>query len=452
MKNWNQLFIRQGFIVKEIDINCFDCKKETEENLTFLKESLEKLEVSFSITNGILTIHSDSVKELEWLNVVDYKGRGLGGNLWFRSENEEPKIRELDTYISGIIRQLNRLGLFTEGSCDGHGQRFASVHFKRGLAMEKVEKLFHILAGKKVRIHNQRAVFTFDRAELLDVAENMQVIKKEWLDENVDYIKKQLFFYQLEQLLSIDGVSGNEESVRQYVFENLSPFVDHITVDQSGNILALKKYRNGNGPTILLNAHLDTVEPFEIGRTIIKNDNIWSSSKGILGADDRAGVAVLLEAAKSLFHSTFNGTVKYIFTVKEEIGLVGASEVNDYFLWDVDTAIVADRRGKGDIVTSCAGFIPFCDEAYGQWIENVSKEKGLSQWKCTSGGLSDTRIWAEHGIQSVNLSVGYNHEHTEEEYLDINACYQTVQLLHAYFEKSLELCRFLKVMNRERVS
>ena len=81
---------------------------------------------------------------------------------------------------------------------------------------------------------------------------------------------------QLEQLLSIDGESGNEESIREYVLESLSPFVDHITVDQSGNILAQKKYRSGNGPTILLNAHLDTVESFEPARAIIKDNTIWS--------------------------------------------------------------------------------------------------------------------------------------------------------------------------------
>ncbi|WP_143521129.1 M28 family peptidase, partial [Pseudomonas sp. 2995-1] len=77
-------------------------------------------------------------------------------------------------------------------------------------------------------------------------------------------------------------------------------------VDHAGNILAQKTYRNGSGPTILLNAHMDTVEAFVDGREIIKDGNLWSSSDGILGADDRAGVAVVLEMAKRLESSTFN--------------------------------------------------------------------------------------------------------------------------------------------------
>jgi hemerythrin-like domain-containing protein len=143
-------------------------------------------------------------------------------------------------------------------------------------------------------------------------------------------------------------------------------------------------------------------------RKIVKNGSIWSSSKGILGADDRAGVAVLLEIAKWLETSDFNGTIKFVFTIGEECGLIGARELDEYFLWGVDAAIVVDRRGTGDIVTSYGTIQPFCDIQYGQFFEKVAKDAGLTGWKCTSGGSSDTRIWAERGIQSVNLSVGYS--------------------------------------------
>jgi tripeptide aminopeptidase len=38
MKNWNRLFIRQGFMVQEESPNVFNCWKETEENTAFLLE------------------------------------------------------------------------------------------------------------------------------------------------------------------------------------------------------------------------------------------------------------------------------------------------------------------------------------------------------------------------------------------------------------------------------
>jgi tripeptide aminopeptidase len=126
--------------------------------------------------------------------------------------------------------------------------------------------------------------------------------------------------------------------------------------------------------------------------------------------------------------------------------------VDDYFLWGTDAAIVVDRRGKGDIVTSCGGYLPFCDKAYGRFIEEVAKVNGLDEWTCTQGGSSDTRIWAEHGIQSVNLSVGYNYEHTDAESLDIHACYETVQLIQGIFEKGPQLRQVLNKIKRDRLT
>jgi putative aminopeptidase FrvX len=269
---------------------------------------------------------------------------------------------------------------------------------------------------------------------------------------NEDYLNEEIFYLLLEKLLSIPGVSGRESRIREFVQKQLAPSVDFMTIDRNGNLLAEKTYGSGHGPTILLSAHLDIVHELEQDRLILKENGIWSSSNGILGADDRAGVAVLLIIAQHLFHSTFSGKVKFIFTVQEEVGLVGADQVDDYFLWDTDSAIVVDRRGTGDIVTSCGGYFPFCDKQYGQFFENLAKEKGFFGWRCTPGGSSDTGIWALHGIQSVNLSVGYQHEHTKNESLDVKACFQTALLLIAFFEHAPELTKVLNEIRGEKVS
>ncbi|WNS73657.1 M20/M25/M40 family metallo-hydrolase [Bacillus sp. DTU_2020_1000418_1_SI_GHA_SEK_038] len=442
MKNWNQLFIRQGFNLKEMGENQFDCSKESEVNLKFLRECLLKLDVEFTLVRNVLTIGTGPVIESDWLRAVDFQDRGHFGD-WFTPESEAPKIHELDTYLSGLVRQFNRLGLYTIGSCDGHGNRNPYLLFRPGVDMEKVEMIFRAISTRRYRIRNRNVTFLCNRYDLLDIAEGIQKIEKEWLNHNEEFMRKQLFFHELERVLSINGESGNEGEIRDYVVQVLTPFVDHIAVDQSGNILAQKKYGSGNGPCILLNAHLDTYESFVPGRKIVKDNGVWSSSEGILGADDRAGVAIILQMARNLQQSHFRGTVKFIFTVKEEVGLVGASQVHEYFLWDVDAALVLDRRGSGDIVVSCGRHERFCDQNYGNFIEETAMEAGLTGWKCTAGGSSDTRIWASHGIQCVNLSVGYAHEHTSSETLDIESCYGTVLLVDRYFERYRELIRVL---------
>ncbi|MBM7620032.1 hypothetical protein JOC95_001884 [Bacillus tianshenii] len=444
MKRWNQLFIRQGFIVEEKGLNSFSCFQETEENLAFLMESLEKLAVVFTYEIGMLDVLSPVVSEDEWLRVMDFEFRGRGEGLWFRPGQEEPKIKELDTYISGVVRHLNRLGLHTKGCCDGHERRLPSISFADWVDMEQVVKVLQAAGANRIHIRENRITIGTPRIQLLDVTEKLAKIRPHWMNENFEFITKQFFLQQLEECLSIQGESGNEDTIRQYVVEKMTPLVDHITVDSKGNILAQKNCGNAQGPVLLFNAHLDTVEEISAARTIMKSGAVWSSSEGILGADDRAGVTILLELAQRLDSIKFNGKVKFIFTVEEEIGLVGARKVDEYFLWDVEAAFVVDRRNNGDIVTSCGGYEAFCHQRFGEFVEDVALSNGLDGWKCTRGGSSDTRIWASHGIQSVNLSVGYQNEHTDDEILDTDACYNTLQLLVGVVNNARELRRVVR--------
>lgn len=456
MKNWNQLFIRHGWLLNEKEENVFDLRNETEINKQFLLESLNQAHLSYDFDEKTLVMHSEPLQEEEWISILDFEYRGRGEDLWFSSEKEEPKIRELDTYICGIVRQLNRLGFHTNGSCDGHGRNSASVSIvKKGKSMKQLMQLLLALGMKRVyyreRSRSYAQSFPLKRAELLDLVEKISMVQEEWLDKGFKYIKEQLFYVQLEELLYIPGESSNEGRIRDVVQEKLTPFIDFITVDHHGNLLAEKTYKTGHGPTILVSAHLDTVEEIVANRHIVKENGVWSSSEGILGADDRAGVAVLLNIAETMFQSTsFSGKIKFIFTVEEEIGLIGAKKVDDYFLWGTDAAIVVDRRGKGDIVTSCGGYIPFCDKTYGEFMEQVARDAGLSGWKCTPGGSSDTKIWAQHGIQNGNLSTGYNYEHTDEECLDVLACYSTVQLIQAFVGRGQDLRRLLFEMKNKK--
>ncbi|MGG4169238.1 M20/M25/M40 family metallo-hydrolase [Rossellomorea vietnamensis] len=451
-KTWNQLFVRQGWSLDKVEGNIFDCSRETEANVEFLIKSLDVAGVDYTFNNGMLMLVNEAVPEEKCLKAVDYKERGHGEGLWFRPGIEQPKVAELDTYISGIVRQLNRLGFHTKGSCDGHERRPAHVMVTKERNLDELMTLLLALGIKKIYSREQKnsnhITFHLKRNHLLDLAEKLSLVKTDWVSKGEAFIKEKMFQHQLEELLMIPGASGNEGKVRDYVVEKLMPLVDHLTIDRTGNILAEKTYKTGHGPVILLNAHLDTVYEIEQDREIIKG-KFWSSSKGILGADDRAGVAVLLHIAEVLhLSSPFNGKVKFIFTVEEECGLVGANNVDDYFLWNTDAAIVVDRRGTGDIVTSCGGHIPFCHPLYGSFFEEVAISEGLIGWQITTGGNSDTRIWAMHGIESVNLSAGYFNEHTDEECLDVEGCYRTAILIEGVFKRNREMKGVLRELNR----
>ncbi|MFX0550041.1 M42 family metallopeptidase [Hathewaya histolytica] len=60
----------------------------------------------------------------------------------------------------------------------------------------------------------------------------------------------------LEKLCNAHGPVGYEGEVRNIIKEEIMPYVDEIKVDTMGNILVHKK---GNGPKVLLDAHMDEV-------------------------------------------------------------------------------------------------------------------------------------------------------------------------------------------------
>jgi YD repeat-containing protein len=102
----------------------------------------------------------------------------------------------------------------------------------------------------------------------------------------------------LLELLNIQGESGNEGKVARYVRQQLDILMFVVHQDDYGNILAEKRF--AEGPVILLSAHMDTVLPFSPHRQVIWEGVTLRSSAGILGADDRAGIAIILEAIRLL--------------------------------------------------------------------------------------------------------------------------------------------------------
>lgn len=60
----------------------------------------------------------------------------------------------------------------------------------------------------------------------------------------------------LEKLMEAYGISGSEEQVRAIIKKEIKPYVDDITVDNSGNLIAHQK---GVKPTVMVAAHMDEI-------------------------------------------------------------------------------------------------------------------------------------------------------------------------------------------------
>ncbi len=83
------------------------------------------------------------------------------------------------------------------------------------------------------------------------------------------------------------------------------------------------------GVPIFLSAHFDTVEPNPNVKIVIENGVIKTDGNSILGADDKAGLAAILETVHVLMENKIShGYIQLLLSVSEEIGLRGAANMN----------------------------------------------------------------------------------------------------------------------------
>lgn len=122
------------------------------------------------------------------------------------------------------------------------------------------------------------------------------------------------------------------------------------TGGDSGNIIA-RLPGNTPAPALLLSAHMDTVPPGKGVTAILRDGTFTSGGNTILGADDKSAIAVILETLKVLKEDRLrHGPLELVFTVCEEIGLLGAKHLDIAGL-DAKYGYVLDATDIEGIVT-----------------------------------------------------------------------------------------------------
>ena len=340
----------------------------------------------------------------------------------------------VDIPMLAVVRHFNRLGLVTISSCAGHKDensrrnKYAYIEFKSPtsglLASELVAGL-----GYMSNLQNIGTIqIQGDHSSLFELGLELSKIPGTDSLRNQLLEKREIF---LEELLMIPGKTGSEAKVQAYLLNIIPGLMGEVRQDDTGNILVTRRF--GFGPTIMLSAHMDIKDELPEESYLIKDGKIWRRNLGILGADDRAGVAIILNICKVLSSFNFRGQIKIVFTVSEEDGQYGAEKIDPAFYSDVDFAISLDRKNGADIISHSTTQL-YCDEEYGKVFEDASHDlwNGNYPFKTTKGGISDLRVWSQAGVPSVNLSIGYYNEHTPQEYLNLEEWHRTHDLvLHA---------------------
>ena len=135
------------------------------------------------------------------------------------------------------------------------------------------------------------------------------------------------------ELAAVPSPPGDERAVADRVGAYMSDLGLDVSEDaagaqigsNAGNLYARVEATDGGTPLFLC-AHLDTVPP-EAGIEPVVEDGVVRNAAGtILGADNKAAVAVMLEATRRILSENRpHGGLELLFTPMEEVGLYGAA-------------------------------------------------------------------------------------------------------------------------------
>jgi hypothetical protein len=200
-----------------------------------------------------------------------------------------------------------------------------------------------------------------------------------------------------------------------WLFVNLPAELKSFTsVDGAGNLHVDNRVK---GSKTLFIAHVDTVHRDTGPNKIKKTQTHWHADGAPLGADDGAGVAMLMH----LIHSGVAGY--YIFSQGEECGGIGAKFIeanNKDLLKQFNRAIAFDRRGI-DSVISHQGMGRCASDSFCQTLASALNEHNdnLMYSPDDTGVYTDTAEFTDIIPECTNISVGYYNEHGDRENLDI---------------------------------
>ena len=209
-------------------------------------------------------------------------------------------------------------------------------------------------------------------------------------------INTQRLAKRFKALVEIDSLSREEKDVALEVEKILTAMGATVCYDAAkekvdGNCsnLVAKFKGNVDAEPIFLSGHMDTVGPGK-GIKVQFEDGIFKSDgTTILGSDDKSAIAIILEVMDVIFENNIDHPpVEIIFTVCEEIGLLGAKYF-DYSLMDSKFGYILDSTDTQGIVTKAPAANKITIKVYGKAAHaGAAPENGLNAILVASKAIS----------------------------------------------------------------
>ena len=198
-------------------------------------------------------------------------------------------------------------------------------------------------------------------------------------------------------LAEIDSVSKEEGEISLEIEKILKGLGAKTFFDNAGDKIGsgtgnlLAKFKGTvSAPPLMLNAHMDTVEPGRGIKPVFTDGIFTSAGDTILGGDDKSAIAIIFEVIRVLKENSISySPLEIVFTVCEEVGLLGAKNL-DFSLISAEYGYSLDSAETEGLVTNAPAanrlkFVIYGKDAHA----GASPEKGINAIWLASRAIAD---------------------------------------------------------------
>lgn len=216
------------------------------------------------------------------------------------------------------------------------------------------------------------------------------------------------------ELVKIDSESGEEGKFHDFLIKRFSELGLSVLEDDSmkhtklgGNNLLFTLKGTAEGESVFFSAHTDTVKPGIGIVPVVDGDFIRSEGDTILAADDKAGIAIMIELIEQIQETNMDHTtLEFILTPGEEIGLIGAAA------FDINTlksqyGYVLDNGGPAGSLTMGSPTLAIIEMSVtGKPAHaGLEPEKGISAITVASKAIAQMKLGRVNDKTTANIGV-----------------------------------------------
>lgn len=208
---------------------------------------------------------------------------------------------------------------------------------------------------------------------------------------------------QFMEMVQIDSESGEEAEYIDYLLKEFEKLGAHAVKDGYGNLIAKLPAKGCEGKApVLLSCHADTVKPGKGIEPVLEGGVIRSKGNTILGADDKAGIAEMLEALRT---AGVHPPVEVAVSRQEEVGLHGVKNL-DYSLLSAKRGFLLDNDTLDTIVIGGPSYFAIDVDIKGRAAHaGMEPEKGINAILAASKAIAALKLGRLDHETTANVGV-----------------------------------------------